>query len=363
MKSFIGIGLGETNAAVAQATQGLGNPLAIIFFCSYTSLDTTSKLLHEKYPNASVMGTCGTSLANGKIDEKHLTVLGLFEDARVSMGIITDVSQCPISQIGKIENSINSVNADKDSSVCLEYCTTNEEMLVTTLMSVLEKKGISLAGGTVFGVPDGKPSLVAYNGNVYEDACVYAIIKNTTGKVRVFKENIYQKMSNAISHYATKVDEAKRGLIELDGRNAADVYCNEIGINRNQIIDNVLQNPMGRSVGDEVYISSMRELGSNGTIYNFKRVNKNDCMYFLELADYPAIERETRQTIKNSMRSISLIISIDCIYRYVLYSQENYIKTYASDMATLGPHIGVIGGGEQYNHQHVNQTMVCVVFE
>ena len=40
-----------------------------------------------------------------------------------------------------------------------------------------------------------------------------------------------------------------------------------------------------------------------------------------------------------------------------------YFSTYAKDMASLGPHLGIVGGGEQYNNQHVNQTMVCVVFE
>ena len=32
-------------------------------------------------------------------------------------------------------------------------------------------------------------------------------------------------------------------------------------------------------------------------------------------------------------------------------------------MAELGNHVGIIGGGEQFNNQHVNQTMVCAVFE
>ena len=47
----------------------------------------------------------------------------------------------------------------------------------------------------------------------------------------------------------------------------------------------------------------------------------------------------------------------------MLYEKEGYFSTYAKDMAVLGPHLGIVGGGEQYNNQHVNQTMVCVVFE
>ena len=36
-----------------------------------------------------------------------------------------------------------------------------------------------------------------------------------------------------------------------------------------------------------------------------------------------------------------------------------YLKT----MGTLGMHAGLVGFGEHYNSQFVNQTMSCVVFE
>ena len=211
-------------------------------------------------------------------------------------------------------------------------------------------------------MPDGKEALVAYNGRVYTDACVYAIIRNLSGKVRVYKENIYQKRSE-ISHFATKVNVDKRSLIELDGKSAAEVYSQELGVPVNKIVDNVFQNPMGRVVGDQVFISSMKELTGRGEITNYKRINKNDCIYFLELGDYKATESETRERIKNDARSISLVISVDCVYRYFLYQNEKFFSTYIADMAKLGPHFGAVGGGEQFNNQHVNQTMVCAVFE
>lgn len=214
----------------------------------------------------------------------------------------------------------------------------------------------------MFGVPDGKQPLVAYNGNVYEDASVYMFVKNLTGKIRVYKENIYENTSR-YAHFATKVDIEKKALIELDGKMAADVYSEELNIPKNKIIDNVFINPMGRVVGDEVYISSMMTMESNGTLINYKRINKNDCIYFLTLGDYKGIEQSTRNKIKNDANKISLVLSVDCVYRYLLYTKEGYISTYAKDMATLGQHFGVVGGGEQYNNQHVNQTMVCVVFE
>lgn len=363
MRSFIGQGTGNVNSAVQEATRGLESPEAIIFIAPFDIIGEVAELLKKQYPNTPSIGTIGTKLVNGQVSENNVSVLGLFSDAKVRCGIIENINECPVASVGRIEKNIAEVSPGQGNTVCLEYCTGEEEKLVTTFTSCFEKKGIQLAGGTTFGVPEGKVPVVAYNGNIYENACVYAIIKNTTGKVKVYKENIYKKQSSNISHFATKVDTSKKALVELDGRPAAEVYSQELGISKDKIIDNVLKNPMGRAVGEEVFISSMMSMEPNGTLVNYKRINKNDCIYFLELGDYQQIEQETRENIQHDMGHISLVVSIDCIYRYLLYEGEGYFAAYAKNMASLGNHMGVVGGGEQYNNQHVNQTMVCAVFE
>ena len=176
-------------------------------------------------------------------------------------------------------------------------------------------------------------------------------------------ELIYRASNNNPRHIATKVNLAKKELISLDNRPAADVYANELGISKNQIIDNVLEAPLGRVVGDEVFISSMKEIGSNGSLINYKRLNENDTVTVLKLMDYDEINQETRRAIKADGSKISLVFSVHCIYRHLLFSQRNHLQDFLKDMGTLGTHVGVVGGGEQYKNQHVNQTMVCAVFE
>lgn len=363
MKSYIGVGTGSAANAVSEATRGLQSPEAIIFIAPYDYMQEVARLLQEQYPQTPAIGTIGTKLVNGQVSDKNVSVLGLFSDAKVRCGIIENISECPVVAVKDIERKIAEVAPGKDNTVCIEFCTGEEEKLVTTFTSCLAKKGVRLAGGTAFGAPEGKPSVVAYNGKIYENACAYAIVKNTVGKALVYKENIYKKQSDNIHHFATKVDLKRKALIELDGSPAAEVYSKELGIAKDKIVDNVMKNPMGRAVGDEVFISSMMQMEPNGTLLNYKRINKNDCIYFLELSDYKETERETRENIQKDVKQISLVFSIDCIYRYLLYTGEGYMNTYAKDMASLGNHMGVIGGGEQYNNQHVNQTMVCAVFE
>lgn len=362
MKSFIGTGTGTPADAVEKATKGLGAPSAILFYAPYAMMRDAAALIAEKYPNVPSIGTIGTNLVNGAVSDQTLAVLGFYDDSKVACGVITEISKCPVAFEAEITKKLSQVSPGHNDTACIEYCTGSEEKLVTTFTACLQKKGIQLAGGTAFGAPEGAAGVVAYNGQLYEDACVYAFVKNTVGAVRVYKENIYVNRAKE-AHFATKVDVSRKALIELDGRPAADVYSAELGMPRDQIVGNVLENPMGRAVGDEVFISSMMGLEPNGTLLNYKRINKNDCIYFLSLGDYDAIEQRMREKITADAKKVSLVVSIDCIYRYLLYDGKGYVDTYAKNMASLGPHVGVVGGGEQFNNQHVNQTMVCAVFE
>jgi len=362
MKSIIGkSNHSSPDAAVIEATANLVNPNLIIFIAPYEILARTAKLIHEKYAGTPSIGTLGTTLVNGAVSSDETIVIGL-HDVIISADIIEQLSQCPISHIADLEKNIKSVSPNKENTVCFEFCTGEEERLVTTLNAGLDQYNISLVGGTVFGQPDGLASVVAFNGELYEDACCYAIIKNKTGKIKTYKENIYENNSS-IFYHATKVNPNTRGLIELNYRPAHEVYSEEIGIPKEKIIGNVLVNPMGRVVGDEVFISSMREMAPDGTIHNFKRINENDTICFLSLMDYEEVGKITREKIKKDFKNPSLVLSVDCIYRSILFTEKGYLNKHASFMASIGPHVGIIGGGEQYNNQHINQTMVCVVFE
>lgn len=362
MKTFVGNGQGNGVTALEEATRGLTDPSAIIFSAPYARIQETAAYLQQKYPKTPAIGTIGAKILNEKTGTDNIVVTGFFEDAKVCGGLIERLDSCPVEAVSDLERAVASVNPGREDTVCLEFCTNDEEQLVTTMYAVFGKKGISLVGGSVYEDGEGKKSVVAYNGQIYENACAYLLIKNTTGKIRTFKENIYKK-KNDISHFATKVDVKTKGLVELDGKPAASVYSQELGVSRDKIIDNVFQNPIGRVVGDQVFVSSMKEIGGNGEIYNYKRINKNDCIYFLELGDYKKIGKETREQIASQMNKVSFVFSINCFYRYVLFQGEHYTDEYARSMASLGTHLGIICGGEQFQNQHVNQTMLCAVFE
>lgn len=363
MKIYQKSGQGNDITTIIESlTASLTGPSAIILMAPYTSLSEASSLLKEKYPDAQIIGTSGTTLFNGQISDKMIALTAFFDDIEAASGIIENVNTAPINSISSIEKNIQSINADKNNTVCIEFTTGGEETLVTTLNSALERKNISLVGGTVFGYPENSTGEVTYNGTTYSNACAYILIKNKTGKIKTYKENIYEKKEHAM-HYVTKSDPKSRKLIELDGKPALKVYCDELGIPESKAMDYVFKNPLGRVVGDEVYISAFASVNNDKSINMYKILNHNDTIYILDLMDYKKIIENTHNQIKSDFNHVSFVLSIDCAHRYMLFDQDNFLQNYVESFSKVGPHMGIIGGGEQYNKQHVNQTMVCVAFE
>ncbi len=86
-------------------------------------------------------------------------------------------------------------------------------------------------------------------------------------------------------------------------------------------------------------------------------------MILLELGDYKAIAQETIRQICQEFPRRSAVFSVNCLFRYKLFSERGYMQQYLQDMAALGSHAGLVGYGEHYNDRFVNQSMTCVVFE
>lgn len=353
----------EVEAAVAEACSKISAPKFLVLLSSFDQFEKASKLIAEKFPNVPIIGTGTISYYDTTSSDKRMLLLGFGNDAEVEVGVVRNLSTAPMLDIPALEEKVSKIQAGDGNTICLEFCTNDEERLVTTLNVALERARIPIVGGTVFGYPDGYAPKVLVNGQLYENACCYALLKNKSGKIRTYSENIYGPMECPVTHIATKVNLSAKECISLDGRPAADVYCQDANVSKNELVDNVLTNPLGRVIGDQIFITSPYAIGNNGSLISYKRINENDSIQVLELKDYESIGADTRRNIRDENSHISFILSINCIYRHLLYSNRGYLDTFISEMKSVGPHVGIVGGGEQYKKQHVNQTMVCAVFE
>lgn len=362
IKSKVGIGTSDDiKIAVNDAIKNFNNPTSIFIFSEFNKFKETVKYVNEIYPKITVVGTTGYSIIGKNILKNNIVLLAVEDGLEIKAGVLEEIDKYPVKYIKRLEDDVNNIKSNYDNTVCLEFCTGYEEVIVSTINSAIKKGNIPLIGGTSQGVDSDGKKYVSLNGKIYSDACIYALIKNINGKIKVYKENIFKNISNNM--IATKVNTKERTILEINGINAGQVYCENLNISKNEISKKALTNPLGRIVGNDTFITAIKSVMKDNSLQCYKKINQNDVLNILELSTYKDIIKNTIDNINKEFKNISLILSINCILRFLLFESENYIDEYAKLMSSIGLHIGLISEGEQYINQHINQTMICVVFE
>lgn len=312
------------------------------------------KKLEALYPHVPSIGCIGMSY-DTKIVEKGVGIIAFYDGVTVATNVLEEVSLMPVKYIERLKNDVHNINSSNDNTVCIDFCSGNDACVLTTIYSVLRQHHISLVGGT------GDGGKVSANGKVYNDAVAYAIVKNNHGRVKAYKENIYHQLGN-YRFIASQTDKANYKIGQLNGMPAKQVYQNILRISENQIQTQTFKNPFGKINGDDTCIISIKEVSGNA-LTCFRQVNDSDVLIMLQLGDYKEIVRNTIQTIKQDFPKVSAVFSVNCLFRYLLFSENHYMDEYLHEMSALGSHAGLVGYGEHYNNRFVNQSMTCVAFE
>ncbi len=351
MKIFYGK---SSTGSVAEALSGLSAPKLIIMMSSADKFEANVETLEKLYPGVPSLG-CIAMGYDTSVVEKGVTITAFTSGVAVAAGVMEKVSVAPARYIDRITEDIEAVRPGRDNTVIIDFCTGNDAAVLTTLSGIADRYGLQIMGAT------GDGGKVSVNGIVYEDAMVYAVVRNEGGRVKTYKENIYAPKDN-LQLVASKTDKAKYYLGELNGRPAKQYYMELTGAVEGKIVDQTFKNPFGKMVGDDVCIVSLKDVSGSGLIM-YRQINDSDILTILEMRDLNEVAQNTISRIKNDFSSVSAIFSVNCIFRYLVFKEFGGIDSYLSKIGTIGPSCGLIGFGEHYNTQFVNQTMTCVVFE
>lgn len=379
MKSFCAIGTGSTSEAIKQATSGLNEPKAIIVFAAIEVIEEASEILMNNYPGIDVLGISGSTYSNGKVIDSSnfsgkenrniIQVLAFYEDAEIACGVLDRLDSAPLYRIREFDENIRKVNPNSDNTVCIGFSTDYEESFVSTVKTVLENRKIPLIGGSVSG-GYGKDIdyFVLLNGKKYHHAAAYMIIKNKVGKIRTYRNDTYIKRNDDIMQI-TKVGggNEQRTIVEVDGKRLGKIYEEKLGIKEDTFVNDAysvtISTPIAIVIGDKTYVASIKNLNPDGSMNIYKRVHEGGSITFMKMGDCKVMEEDLLDKINKEMKNISFVFSVDCLFRYLIYSNNGYLDSYLKGMNSLGNHVGYVGLGEQDNNQHFNQTMVCAVFE
>ena len=308
MKQFYGM---SQRGSLEEALQGLYRPQFIMLFSNNDQFEGHVAELEKRFPGVPSIGCIGMSYQTSVV-EKGVGVVAFLDGVTAAANALEQASAMPVKYIQRLEQDMQTVGGSERDTVCIDFCSGNDACVLTTIYTALRRRGISLMGGT------GDQGRVSANGRVYQDAVAYALVRNQNGRVKTYKENIYHQLGN-YRFVASNTDRANYILGALNGKPAKQVYKDILHV--------------------------------------------TDVLLLLELGDYRAIVQDTIGQICRDFPRRSAIFSVNCLFRYKLFSEQGYMQNYLRDMAALGNHAGFVGYGEHYNNRFVNQSMTCVVFE
>lgn len=358
----------EPEAAVAETCRELNQPAFIFFSSGVKNFKAYTEILHTKYPQAVIMGTTAyTSLGPDGSCKGQLCLIGFTEGVQCEANVLEEVDRYPLRYVGRVEQAAAKMGNGNNNTVCFTatsaFCNC-EELVLSTLSSVLAKKMIPIFGGTAGDNGKEMQTYVSLNGVAYEKACVFAILRFANTHIHFYRENIYKPISDK-TVTVTKADPSTRTVYEFNSRPAALVEAEAFGTTVDNLSSIMDSHPLGRVIGNDVYIIANAAVNTaQKSMQYHARVYDNSQIVFLEPDDYRAVVKKTSQKILQEVPHPKLALMVHCIARSMHFDSENYLDAYAKEMGhILGPYIGFSGYGEQLNRHQFNQTMTVAVFE
>lgn len=158
----------------------------------------------------------------------------------------------------------------------------------------------------------------------------------------------------------TKVDEAKRQVIEFNNEPATVAYAKALGVNEAELADLVFKNPVGLIFNEtEPFVRSPRVI--EGTAINFYCAIKQDVP--LKLLNSGNIVDDTAVALAEMTKKhdgLKGIINFNCILRTLDLKNSNQTAAYGQLFDKV-PTVGFSTYGESYI-AHINQTATMVLF-
>lgn len=345
---------------VSEALSTVTEPAALFFsVADEDMLEHAANEIERIFPGVPSIGGVGQAYIDKQFYDAGITVIAMKDNIKAAADVLEHASVMPMKYIRRLENAVKAVGGERGKTACFDICSAGTDVrAVTTLSDYLCRLGYDLAGGT------SNSSSVACNGKVYEDACAFFIFKNLRGRIKSYKENIYiHPQGNEKQFMVTEAEPKNYKIRTLENKSAEKVYTSELGISRDKITTQTFKNPFGHVCGSDTYIVSIKGVEADGSITTFRPANKMDFLTILSMGDYREVVQDTISRIKSDLGGASAVLSVNCLFRYIMFNDEHYWDSYLGEMCRSFSHAGMVGVGEHYNTQFVNQTMCCLAFE
>jgi hypothetical protein len=338
----------------------------LVFFASWEQYDPgdVSAEMQSAFPGAVVYGCSShAELYNGKTLTNSVTAMAF------NSNVISDV------KVEVLENISGGIDAEAAFAAFDTYF--NEPMasanyheyggliLVDGLSmreeDIMDKIGkrtnIMFTGGSASDALKFDKTYIYANGKTYTNAALLAVFKTKNG-IDYIKTQSVDVIDTEFT--ITKADTAKRTVIELDNKPAAERYAEALGVGVCEIEPLLFANPVGLVIDDDVYIRSCMKSENNSLVF-YCNILEGSQVNLLKIKD---IIPDTQKAVSDKLSElgqISGIIDFRCVLRTLQLNNEDKADDYAQIFRGI-PAIGFSTYGEEL-YGHINQTSTMMVFK
>jgi len=339
-------------------------PRVVLFFASADYEPAKiSRLMQNAFPDACVVGcTTAGEIASGEMLSGSVAAMFLGSE------IVEDVAAVVVEHLNsgiavheafaKFEDHFQASPATWDVGeylglVLVDGLSGAEERLMEKIGDATD---VFFVGGSAGDDLKFKSTYIYAGGKTYSDSAVLVLMRVRRG-FEIVKTQSFRRIGKSL--VATKVDEARRMVIEFNHKPALEAYAEALGVPTAEGPNRFFEYPLGLMVEGEPFVRSPQR-ADGGSIVFYCQIKEGMELQVLKAADIVTDTRLAIAAKKAAMGRICGLIDFQCILRTLQLRNENRCHEYGAIFEGI-PTAGFSTYGEAYLG-HLNQTSTMVLF-
>ena len=196
------------------------------------------------------------------------------------------------------------------------------------------------------------------NGEAYTNAALLVVFK-PLAKFSFLKTQSFRPTNRVLK--VTKLNAARREVIEFDHQPAADAYAHALGVPTEQLAEHLFRNPLGLMFDEQTPFVRSPLRTENGSVLFYCGVKEGMHLTLLESTDIVGDTARALEREKKALGGLSAIINFNCILRTLDLKAQNLTGPYGELFRDV-PTVGLSTYGENYIG-FINQTATMLLFK
>lgn len=357
---------GSTHAspeeAVREVREQLGpGPfrLVLTFVSSLYDREAVARALSRQLAGADAVAGCTTA---GEIGPDGYTEHGIaavaFEGDVEAALIWLDLGDGFAASIERVAGCADAFEQRPGATFGLVWTdglTFAEERIMPALYRAVG--AVPLVGGSAGDDLRWRNTFVYADGEFRERSALVVLVRTT---VPFEPLKIQHHLPSACRLVVTQATPAQRLVSEIDGRVAADVYAEALGVPRGALDEAVFAaHPLVLRVGDESFLRSVRHAEPDGSLRLYSGIEAGLVVHLGTSGDPLAAVDEGFRAVEARMGPLEVVIGCDCVLRRLELGAAGRLEAVGERLRRAGV-VGFSTYGEQYGALHMNQTFTGV---